>query len=751
MPKGRVGSKGRNPKTAKGSGRPSSSSASASTTSNPDSAPSADTNPPLSSLNPSSSSLAAASSPANNPFAELSLLSAPAASSASTSASSGKGSPSPALTSAKSSQSNDAGTSTSAPPTTTNFQENLSLQGLSLQDQPISSTSASPIQSRSKFRCGEDVLPIYGKVLGGVADDSESEAESGDEEIVDGTDLDKVRRVVVERQEMMTNNLQKKEWAVEPSPFHDKRFMFKHKTASKITHKSLHLSIYSNLERLGGFDELAKLLGVPLEGLEDICDRVWSDKNVQHYFKKFRHRSDDTPEDQVQSSLDRLCMAISIVLEGQFNIPRPDNVPHRTVVVGGFMALSNYDYRSVTDFLVTHDETGKVLLSTEVKTNKTFPEEHLWYRGSRGPQVSAALYGYNAVTFLVTPKQWKLFVENVDRNTIRTMPFDDAGQDKRKRPHVCGKMGENFVKALTICLLPRVNPTDGTTTADELVAVGVGGDPNKASEIVRLAESITLTVQKETSHSDHISAAKPPPPKFTKRSTSGGTATSPSPKFPVGVDEAGETIWQEIIVWTPEQVAELLKRQEEERLARRSEEELRSRGENELADDGEDKMGMKAETAMGSDQTLNEEDNTTTNNVDILDADMVPVPASTDFTETAFMTAEWARDRGTLLVTQLGARMMAMQSATITKDLLVQTLRRAQRDQVEHAWFIVAAGEPMMTAFAEKLGAVPESVYVRDRNVGKDEGLFVLRPEDQPGDGVDFVVYAISRAFGLLV
>ncbi|KAJ3329936.1 hypothetical protein HDU76_006801 [Blyttiomyces sp. JEL0837] len=153
-----------------------------------------------------------------------------------------------------------------------------------------------------------------------------------------------------------------------------------------------------------------------------------------------------------------------------------------------------------------------------------------------------------------------------------------------------------------------------------------------------------------------------------------------------------------------------------------------------------------------------EKDNTTTNNVDMLDADMVPVPSATDFAETAFMTAEWARDRGTLLVTQLGARMMAMQSATITKDLLVQTLRRAQRDReevmmqqpgvwvpkVEHAWFIVAAGEPMMTAFAEKLGAVPESVYVRDRNVGTGEGLFVLRPEDQPGDGVDFVVYAIS-------
>ncbi|KAJ3279322.1 hypothetical protein HDU76_009544, partial [Blyttiomyces sp. JEL0837] len=453
--------------------------------------------------------------------------------------------------------------------------------GLSLQDQPISSTSTSLIHTGSNFLCGEDVLPIYGKVVGNIADNEASvisEAESGYEEIVDGTNLDEVRRVVVERQEIMTNNLRKNEWAVEPSPFHDKRLMFKHKTASKITHKSLHPSVYSNLHRLGSFKELAERIGVSLKGFNVIWDLVWRDEHVQDCFDQFRWRIEDTPEDQIQADLQELCMSIKIVLAARFKIPRAESIPHRTVIVGGFVAFPEYDFRSNTDFLVKERTSGEVVFATEIKTDKTFEEGHLWYRGSRGPQ------------------------------KLLTVPFNDEGQDEKERPHVCARMGENFVKALTICLLPRVNPSEGTSADDELVAVGVGGDPNKGEEIIQLKQ--VMTVKKSTPHRVDLSAAKPLPPWYTKSSASNPvsrTATSPSPKFPVGVDEAGETIWQEIIVWTPEQVAEWLEREEEERSARLSEEELTSQGENALADDDEGEKGMKAETVIGSQETLIEE------------------------------------------------------------------------------------------------------------------------------------------------
>ncbi|KAJ3305582.1 hypothetical protein HDU76_004983 [Blyttiomyces sp. JEL0837] len=185
--------------------------------------------------------------------------------------------------------------------------------------------------------------------------------------------------------------------------------------------------------------------------------------------------------------------------------------------------LPEYDFRSKTDLLVKQSASDRVLFSIQIKTNKAFKNGQLCYRGSRGPEVLAALYGYNSVTFLVTPKQWKLFVENEDFDAILTTPFaDNPGPF-----HVCGPMGEDFVKALTICLLTPDQPTTETTSAEELVAVAAGGASATKSVIIPAEQT------------------------RDKRK-------SCAPKFPVGVDEFGHTVWQEITVWTPEQVAELL-------------------------------------------------------------------------------------------------------------------------------------------------------------------------------------------------
>ena len=80
----------------------------------------------------------------------------------------------------------------------------------------------------------------------------------------------------------------------------------------------------------------------------------------------------------------------------------------------------------------------------------------MWYHGSRGIQVLSALYAFNAPTFLFTQKQWKLFVENKERNAVLTYPYND---DVNHTPHVNSSlvypMGTTFLKTIVICLLSR--------------------------------------------------------------------------------------------------------------------------------------------------------------------------------------------------------------------------------------------------------------------------------------------------------
>ena len=63
------------------------------------------------------------------------------------------------------------------------------------------------------------------------------------------------------------------------------------------------------------------------------------------------------------------------------------------VIVGGILALGNYDVRSSTDIHLL--KNGRNVLATEIKTDQTFPLGEVWYRKSRGAQVLSAMYAHN--------------------------------------------------------------------------------------------------------------------------------------------------------------------------------------------------------------------------------------------------------------------------------------------------------------------------------------------------------------------
>ena len=78
----------------------------------------------------------------------------------------------------------------------------------------------------------------------------------------------------------------------------------------------------------------------------------------------------------------------------------------------------------------------------------------MWYHKSRGVQVLTPLFAFNCPTFLFTQKQWKLFVENDDRDQIFTFPFSN---DDNLTSHVNSSLvhltGNTLLMAIAICLL----------------------------------------------------------------------------------------------------------------------------------------------------------------------------------------------------------------------------------------------------------------------------------------------------------
>ena len=220
-------------------------------------------------------------------------------------------------------------------------------------------------------------------------------------------------------------------------------------TASNLSHRLLNPYIYRNIHTAGTLDDLASLLDTP-DDWEVRYNQVVADGYIIEDMNDFRNLPDDTLESDIQSEFAGLVVAIARSL-----LVRIRKRSETKIIVGGILARYQYDLRSKTDphFLNT---SGLNLIASEAKTHRTFGLGEMWYHGSRGVQVLSALYAFNCPTFLFTQRQWKLFVETLDRNGILTFPYNE---NEAHTPHVNSSlaqpMGTKFLKAIVICLLSR--------------------------------------------------------------------------------------------------------------------------------------------------------------------------------------------------------------------------------------------------------------------------------------------------------
>ena len=210
------------------------------------------------------------------------------------------------------------------------------------------------------------------------------------------------------------------------------------------------------------------------------------------------------------------------------------------VVVGGILARHKYDVRSRCDpyFL---NEDGTCLIASEVKTALTFRERAMWYHKTRGVQVLSALYALNAPTFLLTQKQWKLFVENKHRNSIITFPYNsECEYSAHVKSSLAQPMGTTFLKAIVICLLSKrgyVESDEGISTKDSVPLM-------QTPEHQIIKQNLFETPQKPARLSDRL------------QKSYGSSHGRKTPKFISGYVD-GKPVYSVVRVLSPELVARI--------------------------------------------------------------------------------------------------------------------------------------------------------------------------------------------------
>lgn len=140
--------------------------------------------------------------------------------------------------------------------------------------------------------------------------------------------------------------------------------------------------------------------------------------------------------------------------------------------VGGLLARENYAFRGCTD-LSYKDSTGeRYLLITEFKTTVTFPTDHTYYHGSRGAQTFGALYSVKERTpvFLLTPTQFKVFLESENQSSILTFP---PGYQ------VAETFTDDFCKFLAVCLLAGYDGPSSPPPRPKSGSSVIAFDPSK--------------------------------------------------------------------------------------------------------------------------------------------------------------------------------------------------------------------------------------------------------------------------------
>ena len=267
---------------------------------------------------------------------------------------------------------------------------------------PPSSTAIDNPTSRNSSDVNLNILPSF-RVPGGrvqirtqTDNDSSSEATSDADvwtvgplpDIVEG-ELETAEHLLVHQEYMKRQVEPATPWVLVPNirdVTNEAIVIIKKPTASKMKHHLLHPALFRHIQGLETLDDFAQMVGAPLDWKEQY-ERALEDRGgpVQRAVRRFRGLLENAPETEVQNGFSEIVMKMDVALQLGELVLNSDT----KVVVGGILAYSQYDLRSQTDVNFLNDD-GLRVLATEVNTMKTFSEEEMWHKESRGSLSNAS-------------------------------------------------------------------------------------------------------------------------------------------------------------------------------------------------------------------------------------------------------------------------------------------------------------------------------------------------------------------------
>jgi hypothetical protein len=322
--------------------------------------------------------------------------------------------------------------------------------------------------------------------------DTESEGDAQYEEVTEGGEQQSISARLQQNQLYMDQQIAppsgESSWILVPQSWTTTEgspvILIRRPTASNLSHFLLNPFIYRSIQAVDTLYDLAGLLDAP-DDWEERCNSIVTDGYIIRALNRFRDMADDTAECNIRFGF----LALITFIAHRLHIDLDSHIETK-IIVGGILARYQYDLPSKSDLRFL-DANSQNLIACQVKTHRSFGPGEMWYHYSRGVQVLSALYAFNCPTFLFTHRQWKLFVENTERNAIFTFPYND---NPEHTPHVNSSlvhpMGTTFLKAIAICLLSRRVSLNITMKSPTLQASSLDKDtPQKTVIPQKLVES----------------------------------------------------------------------------------------------------------------------------------------------------------------------------------------------------------------------------------------------------------------------
>jgi hypothetical protein len=239
--------------------------------------------------------------------------------------------------------------------------------------------------------------------------------------------------------------------------------------ASHMNYKLLHPSFYCDVNNLGDLNDLAALVNAPTDWEQTYDRLIATNESVIGNFNLLQGLPDFALEANVSAQFAQLVASMAQLLHVLLS-----PLAQTPITVGGLLLDKSLFLRSDTD--VHFSKNGSNVIATELKAANAFPA--VWYRGSCGIQALAAMYAHRCATFVASQKQWKLIVQNRNRDGILTYPFEAAAATRAGSTGMKA-LGPTFLKAICICIL----------SAPDGAAVGSGTSVSEAKLIPATPEA----------------------------------------------------------------------------------------------------------------------------------------------------------------------------------------------------------------------------------------------------------------------